>query len=202
MLRNLNAIIFDLDGTLVNSYLNFNLMRKDLRFPDNLPILEYLDTINDPKLIVEAHKVIHRHELEGAKRATLYPGVRNLLEFLFKNNFKLGLQTRNSDSVTNITLKKFGLENLFHTILTRDNCDPKPMPTGILKMLSQWKIGTTHCMFIGDYLFDIETAENAGVKSGLYLNNKNRQFKDRANYSFSCYNQLLLELKEVSSHNT
>jgi HAD superfamily hydrolase (TIGR01549 family) len=194
MLNNLKAIIFDLDGTLVDSGLDFALMRKELSFPENTPILEHLETIENPVLIQQAHEVIHKHELAGANNSTIYPGVKPLLEFLEINDFKIGIQTRNSDSVTDITLRKFGIKNFFHCILTRDNCEPKPMPTGILKMLANWKIDKQSTIFIGDYLFDIETAENANVKSGLYLNNNNEYLKDKADYTFSCYNQLLQDL--------
>ncbi|MDR6984714.1 phosphoglycolate phosphatase-like HAD superfamily hydrolase [Rheinheimera pacifica] len=45
-------------------------------------------------------------------------------------------------------------------------------------------------IYVGDYIFDIQTAANAGMASCLYLNQYNQHFAAQADWSFNHFNQL------------
>jgi HAD superfamily hydrolase (TIGR01549 family) len=183
--KNLKAYVFDLDGTVVDSKLNFEKMRIDLSFPEGVPILEYLDTLTDPAQIELSNAIIHQHELEGALNSTLMEGYIDLHNYLKKNNFKIGLQTRNSTEVTEITLNKFKLD--FDYIITRDDCAPKPKPDGLIKMQKLWNIKPEEMIYIGDFEFDLDTAKNANCLSGLYLWPNNKHLSVKADFSIASY---------------
>ena len=72
----MELIVFDLDGTLVDSSLDFAAMRAGTGCPDGVGLLEYVETLATAAEREAAHAVIHRYEMEGAERATWIPGAR------------------------------------------------------------------------------------------------------------------------------
>lgn len=158
-LRRVKGIGFDLDGTIVDSKLDFKKMREDLGFPTSLPILEHLDTISSTKHRQDALDIINRHEEEGAKRATLIDGVAELLNFFKSMGLPTGILTRNSQKVAQASLERFDLK--FDIILSRDTARAKPDPHGLTIMANRWNISTEEIAFFGDSSFDINTAINA-----------------------------------------
>ena len=58
------GIIFDMDGTLVDSRLDFTLIRDELDCPEGIGVLEFIDTLPRDRQPA-AHKVVLRHERNG-----------------------------------------------------------------------------------------------------------------------------------------
>lgn len=193
ILHELKAFVFDLDGTVVDSKLDFDLMREDLGFPEKAPILEHLETIQDEEVIKKSMQIIHEHEMRGAEVSTPFEGVLELIELLKEKQYPIGLLTRNSKAVTDIVLKKFNLE--FDMVFTRDDCKAKPDPEGLILMAQQWNIQPSQLIYIGDFLFDLETAKNANAYSGLFLNHKNQSFKDHADIIIENYTHFLRQVR-------
>ena len=73
----IRGVIFDLDGTLADSRLDFVAMRHEMELPPDVPILEALTRL-DPLHADRCRAILHRHELAGAERAVLLPGVAEL----------------------------------------------------------------------------------------------------------------------------
>jgi len=191
--KELELFIFDMDGTLVDSALNFDAMRTELNFPKDASILEHIETLAEQDQR-KAFEVVDRHESEGADRATEMPGVTNLLESLKSLQKKTAVLTRNSKTVTDITLQKFDWD--FDIVLTRDCISlQKPHPEGLLKICSELNIEIKKSCYIGDYKFDLEAATNAGMFGVLYDQNSNSEFKDLADYTYSNHQELLKLLK-------
>ena len=74
MLDHLHGIIFDLDGTLVVSQLDFAGMRRETACPPERGLLEHLETFTEENARQKAEAVIHRYEMQGASRASWMPG--------------------------------------------------------------------------------------------------------------------------------
>ena len=74
------GVIFDLDGTLVDSALDFKLIRRELRLGPE-PILEQMENLPDSRRR-ECEEVFARHETAGAMRATPYAGVHEWISEL------------------------------------------------------------------------------------------------------------------------
>ena len=157
------GIFFDLDGTLIDSKLNFDRMREELLFPKDAPILEEIDKIKDHKRRDNCLEIVHQHELEGAKNSVLIEGVAEMLDSM---QVPTGVLTRNSRVCAEMMLSMHNLS--FDHLLTREDCAPKPNPAGLMKLANLHKLDVRDCLYVGDFLFDIQTAHNAGMKAALY----------------------------------
>ena len=164
--RPLLGMIFDLDGTLVDSGLDFDAIRRDMGLPAGLPILESLERIPAGSEKDRMLKVLHQHELTGAARATLYDGVHEFLEWLDRRGICRAVLTRNSRESTEIVLDRLGLH--FEMALTREDAPPKPDPTGLLTICDVWQMQPAHVLFCGDYVFDLEAGSRAGTRTMLF----------------------------------
>jgi phosphoglycolate phosphatase len=159
------GVIFDLDGTLVDSGLDFPAMRREMGLPERVPILEALAEIPAGERLDRCLAVLDRHEDEGARRATLMPGAGELLAALTAKNIPQAIFTRNSRVGTSKVLDRLGLA--FACVITRDDGPPKPDPAGLLKICSIWGAAVTEVIFVGDYLHDINCGRNAGIRTIL-----------------------------------
>lgn len=192
MLRELKGFIFDLDGTLFDSKLDFDLMRTDLNFPKDVPILEHLELITDENERVKCHDIIHQHELKGAQIAKPFPGVLELLELLKEKNIPHAIITRNSKVPTTYLLEKYKLDYIY--TITREDFIPKPDPTSLLHIQKTWGISQHQLCYIGDFLHDLQAARNAGMKAILYRNHKNQAFESEADYILHDFNEIIAAL--------
>ena len=82
MLQNIKGVIFDLDGTLVSSSLDFSSIRKEIGCPANKDILSFVDEITCPDDRNEANRVIETTELDDAVSADWLDGANDLLQYL------------------------------------------------------------------------------------------------------------------------
>ena len=184
----LKLIIFDLDGTLVDSSLDFDSMRAELGIEAGRPILEEIELIDNEIQREEMFAIIHRHELKGALESTIYNGVKEFLHFLDSNQFKKAILTRNSKICTEETLKKHQLQ--FEYVCTRDDIkNQKPHPEGLIKICESFSINPDQAIYIGDFTFDMLAAKNAKMKS-LYFGD-NQVISQLANFQFQDYKDLL-----------
>lgn len=165
------GVVFDLDGTLVDSRLCFKTIRRQLGIPEGEWILEYLETLAAEEKRLK-HRDLENIELKAAQNATLFSGVIQTLEELRQKEMRLGIFTRNCSSVTNLILQKFGLK--FDLVITRDDGPPKPNPTGLIIFLTQWCLSPKELLFVGDAPSDIECGKAAGVATALFLNGQNQ----------------------------
>ena len=176
----LHGMIFDLDGTLVDSGLDFDAIRRDMGLPDGLPILETLDQTPTGSEKVRMLEVLRQHELSGAARAMLYDGVPDFLEWLDQRGICRAVLTRNSRESTELVLERLGLR--FELILTREDAPPKPDPTGLLTICGAWQLEPVHVLFCGDYLFDLEAGSRAGMGTMLFAPRELPDFAHQADH--------------------
>lgn len=162
----LKGIIFDLDGTLVDSRLDFAAMRADLGLAQGVPILEALALIIDQDERHKADAIVLRHEHQGAERATLMPGAAELIQSLHERGIKTAIFTRNAREVAALTLQRLQLP--IDTVIAREDAPPKPDPTGLFKICEQWQCKVDEAVFVGDYLYDLEAGRRAGMRTVLY----------------------------------
>jgi HAD superfamily hydrolase (TIGR01549 family) len=179
----LRGVIFDLDGTLVDSGLDFPAMRREMGLPERVPILEALAEIPPGERLENCLAVLDRHEHEAAQRATLMPGAAELLASLAARSIPQAILTRNSRAGTSKVLDRLGLS--FACVLTRDDGPPKPDPTGLLKICSIWNTQATEVIFVGDYLHDVNCGRNAGIRTILLAPGGPPQYASLADFCVS-----------------
>lgn len=158
----IDAVIFDLDGTLVSSELDFRAIRRQLGCPADHDLLEHIDAMPAGKAQA-AHQIVLDHEMADAHGARHLPGAGELLEFLRRMALPFGVVTRNCRAAAQIKLSQMSVDHL----VCREDCPPKPAPDGLLRLASGWRIHPARVLFVGDYLYDLEAAENAGMPSCL-----------------------------------
>lgn len=160
-----HAVIFDLDGTLVQSRLDFPAIRKAIACPEDQDILRYLEHLPEGEQ-VRAKQTIESYELEDARDCHALPGVDTLLERLRSAGIRTGIVTRNSPEATQIKLERNRIK--VEQVLTRDCAAPKPKPDALLQLANAWQLPTRHCIYVGDYRYDLEAARAADMWACLY----------------------------------
>jgi HAD superfamily hydrolase (TIGR01509 family) len=196
----IRGIIFDLDGTLVDSRLDFELIRQEMGLAPGLPIPETMETLASDHA-ERCRKILHRHELAGCERATLLPGVAQLLEIVAGRGLKRAIATRNSRMIAEATLARHGLA--MDLVMTRDDGPMKPDPWPVLHACRQWAVDPRETVVVGDYRFDIESGRSAGAWTVLLTHDgnpaayPNEERADLVLSSLSQYQELLAWLNSL-----
>ena len=159
-----SGIIFDLDGTLVDSGLDFELMRREMGLPAGMPILEGINGLSDADA-ERCRRILHEHEWDGFERATLMPGVAELLAWLAERLMPVGIVTRNSRDVSLATLQR--LQVACDMLLTRDDGPIKPDPWPVTTICRRWQVLPQQVVMVGDFRFDVESGRAAGTHTVL-----------------------------------
>ena len=108
-LAHIKAVVFDLDGTLVDSRLNFAAICDDIGWPRGTPLLEQLAQLTDVAEHNRALQIIRQHELQGAREACWMPGAESCLQQLQRIGLPLALLTRNMREATVLTIERLGV---------------------------------------------------------------------------------------------
>ena len=161
-----NLVIFDMDGTLTYDALDFESLRLELGLTERIPILEWIDTLPQPRR-AQASAVLERYENMAAEKSTLRPGARDMLGQLRRRNIRSALLTRNSGKSMNRIVARCELE--FDMAVSRDQPPFKPHPESIGMILRKLKAKPAETLMVGDYIFDLQAAAAAGVESVLLL---------------------------------
>ena len=74
----MSLLVFDLDGTLVDSGLDFDAMRVEMELPAATSILEAIEGMNEPRA-THCRAILAQHEQRGVERSRLMHGVTELL---------------------------------------------------------------------------------------------------------------------------
>ncbi|MBP1151394.1 HAD family hydrolase [Methylocaldum sp. RMAD-M] len=159
------GVIFDMDGTLVDSGLDFAAMRREMGLPDGVPLLEAMEDLAEAEAI-RCRAILLRHEAAGAARAVVLPGVRCFLDRLRGLGVRQAVFTRNSREVADATLTRCRLD--FELVMTRDDGPIKPDPWAIRHICATWGVVPAQVAVIGDYRFDIEAGIRAGARTVLF----------------------------------
>ncbi|PIF03517.1 MAG: HAD family hydrolase [Arcobacter sp.] len=177
-------IIFDMDGTLVNSGYaiveTINYVREHLKL-DKLPKDLILERVNDPNVNsaeffygVKEFSSIHinlfeeHYEKTCLKNLYVYEGIKELLEDLSKKDFILTVATNAYSDFAKKMLEHLDIKKYFPTILGFDNVTKsKPSPQMFEKIIQKHNIKKEDVLVVGDSKKDIMAAENAKVDSVL-----------------------------------
>jgi len=161
-LDGIKGVIFDLDGTLVESSLNFTKMRADIGCPQHEDILTFVDAIACEKTKANANNTILQHELDDAQNAKWLAIGKEMVEKAQAHNLPMAIVTRNCREATAIKLANNNIP--IDYVLTREDAPAKPDPTALLMVADTWQLQPEDCLYVGDFVYDQQAAENAGMK--------------------------------------
>ncbi|WP_432738706.1 HAD family hydrolase [Maridesulfovibrio sp. FT414] len=182
-MKNIEAIVFDFDGTLAELTIDFDEMKKRLRalgsaFLDpmpsreDLPALEWVDFMadclsrEDPDLGKEFHTrcrfLIISMEVEAARNGTLFPFTCEMLSSLRSSGIRTGIITRNTASAVRQMVPE--IDRLTGCFLSREDVhNVKPHPEHLFKALEIIGVAPENALMVGDHPMDIETGKRAGA---------------------------------------
>lgn len=195
-MNTLRGIIFDLDGTLIHTSINFTLMKERMiGFLEENGIPEGCLTPKQTTVVIiatfenilreegrqreeinEVHraleKIMNRGELEAIQDISEVDGVREALLELKEGGYKLAVLTRSHHAYAVAALKKIGAFDIFDVILGRDETPkPKPYREALEHTAMLLCLDPKETIFVGDNHIDANSAVNAevsfiGVKTG------------------------------------
>ncbi len=212
----INAILFDLDGTLLNtlsdltSAMNYakngfgykpNTLEDTRRYIGN-GIANFIrkSTNFDEEHFDEISKRFKEYYLKNCdNNTTPYDGIYEVLDYLKSKNIKLGVISNKAIYATEILINNH-FPNYFDIIIGDGmGIAKKPKPDTILYACEKLNARVCDIIYIGDSDVDIETINNSGC-GGLIVSYGFRDKKDLLNKIDRVYDtpmELLNELKEI-----
>lgn len=173
----LKAVLFDLDGTLLDSIplirqtflrtfaeLGLTWGEGEVMRTVGLPLRQVAERYA-PGREVEFLRLYSEHNQEKrTETLKLFPGALETVEFLWRSGYRQALVTskRRVSALAGTTLT--GLDRYLETVVTCDDVvRSKPHPDCLFKALEMMAIGQEEAVYVGDSWHDIQTGKNAGV---------------------------------------
>ena len=181
------AVIFDLDGTLANFNLDFKALRAEVRsylMRTGVPasVLNVNESIFDmlakaeiffkngdkstksPQMFEEVRTqtlaIAEKYEMEAAFTTGLQPGAMETLKQLKGMALKLGLCTTSSEKAARYILQRFRIEDFFEILLSRNNVKyVKPHTEQFEMALEALKARAQATVIVGDSVVDMQSAK-------------------------------------------
>ncbi|MCB5252561.1 MAG: HAD family hydrolase [Candidatus Cloacimonadaceae bacterium] len=187
----INAVIFDLDGTLLDTIQDIagavNKALADMGYPQH-PIEAFYNFVGDgqTELVKRALPEKHRnaktienmakkfwdfYDLEWYLNTKPYPGILHMIQLAVGRKIKLAILSNKAHYFTKKMIRHF-----FRGAMIRHTKNPfgiysgeqrdkptKPDPTLALELAEKLKVPLENIAFVGDMPVDIETAERAGM---------------------------------------
>jgi len=175
------AILFDLDGTLVATSLSFDRMRDDLlrvvraygAYDASLATLDMLSVVEQvaARMALRGRELAFRSDAEdamaslevaAAQGATEIPPALSVLQQLAASGIKIGIVTRNCRAAAEEELRRVPLAH--HLLLTRSDVRlTKPHPEQLLTALRLLNARPAYSVMVGDHHMDVQGGRAAGM---------------------------------------
>ena len=179
------AFIWDLDGTLLDSYEAILSGIEETFAQFSIPydkeqvrefILKYsvqdllVQVAEERKLDVEVLNQVRAQSLaEKNAQVVLMPGAREVLDWTDQAGMQQFVYTHKGDNALTI-LRDLGLESYFTEILTsQSGFERKPSPEAATYLLDKYQLNHDNTYYIGDRTLDVEFAQNSGIQSINFL---------------------------------
>ncbi|MCW3982985.1 MAG: HAD family phosphatase [Candidatus Bathyarchaeota archaeon] len=180
----IEAVIFDLDGTLAAFNLDYKALRGEVR--------EYLIHVGVPASVLKPNESIfdmmqkteiyfknsskngeaftairaqclviaEKYEMEAATTTTLLTGAVETLKELQKMKLKIGLCTTSSEKAVNYILNRFKIQEYFQVVVPRDKVkNVKPDPEQFMLALKTLGVRPNAAVIVGDSKVDMQSAK-------------------------------------------
>jgi HAD superfamily hydrolase (TIGR01549 family) len=224
----IEAVIFDLDGTLAHFNLDYKALRSEVRtylmsihvpvsvLDVNESIFEMLKKAeifvkNNTKsseafeeVRTHAFSIAERYEMEAATTTSLLTGAVETLKELQKMNLKTGICTTSSEKAANYILQRFKIDGFFKVVVSRDKVKyVKPHTEQFELALKKLEVHAKATLIVGDSVADMQSAKElkaiaVGLTSGL--STTDQLMNNGANYIITSLNDLPILIKEINKN--
>lgn len=222
----INAILFDLDGTLIDSahplLHSINLALKEHQRPliTYESLRQHISGGADAMVkhafdIDEAH-----HQFADFKQQCLnhyannittnmcyFPGIEAVLDYLDAIHMPWGIVTNKSTRFTEPTLAAMGLADRAHVVVAADTLPyMKPHPAPLLHACEQLQQAPQHTLYVGDYETDVVASRAAGMPCMIvtygYYPDHMQPHEWQADYTVDHADELLAYLKNSKENHS
>ena len=202
ILKNKKAVIFDMDGVLVESEAIWKQAEYEVFSSLGVSVTEenssYTQSLTTKEVtafwyqkfpwketpLSEVEEMVVRRVMELILLkdcATL--GISAFIKNLKERNFKIGLATNAPEKIIPVVLKKTGTESLFDSVSSADYEEKgKPHPAIYLNTAKKLKVMPEECAVIEDSETGMEAAKKAGMSVIAYTNGQNTVSLQWADY--------------------
>ncbi len=186
--RSIAAVIFDLDGTLIKSSVDFVKMKSLIiayfrslgvdseDFSTSRPTFEIVQkgievlerTSSEETVSIvkrQINKIMTDVEMEQVDSVSVIPGVLETMKCLKEKGIKTGILTRSCREYALKSLETTGLSKLVDFIAARDDVDkPKPDPDQVITLAEKMNVNIEETLMVGDHPIDALCAKNSNVR--------------------------------------
>lgn len=224
----IEAVIFDLDGTLAHFNLDVKELRGEVRsflIQKGVPasILEINESIFEmlkktdifikntskngkaetfEEIRSQAFGIAERYELEAAQTTSLLTGVIETLKQLKEQNVKMGVCTISSEKAATYILQRFKIDDYFVVVVPRDKVKyVKPHTEQCELVLKALGVKAKSVLVVGDSVVDMQSAkELKAIAVGLTtgVSTKEQLASNGANYVITSLTDLPALVKEIN----
>jgi 2-phosphoglycolate phosphatase len=182
--KGIRALLFDLDGTLIDSQEDIAAASNSLRSSRGLParslelVASYIgegiealvrklmpsaEGADLAALVEEFRKYYFDHCVE---QTHLYEGVAPTLKSLAGQGYRMGVVTNKPERISIRILELLGARDFFGCVIGGNSCqNKKPHPEPLEEACRRLKVELSSACMIGDSRVDIEAGKNAGIPS-------------------------------------
>ena len=208
-MQDTELIIFDLDGTLIDSRRDLatavNLMRNDYEL-SALPVEQVMGYIGGGiRALVERSLFDTTAEIDTAVRAcfqhylahlhdetVLYNGVEKGLLTLRDEGFGLAVMTNKPSHPTDVLLDHFSIRPLFSAVLGGDDApELKPHPAALIQISTELSVDANKVCMVGDHVYDLEAARRAGMSSVFVSYGIGHAGEERPTHACSTFDEVV-----------
>lgn len=178
----LKYVIFDIDGTIIDSELvilkslqqvlkeeGMDYKIDDLKFSFGIPGFNSLQKLN----VKDIDRVLNKWAktiLDFSHEIKPFPGIVDVLKHLSASPVRTGIVTSKTKQEFVEGFVPHGLNTYFDCVITAsDTENHKPHPEPLLACMRRLQANPEQTVYIGDAIYDLQCAKDAGVKFGLAL---------------------------------
>jgi len=188
MIRKPKMVLIDVDGTLVDSVPDLAFCVDEmLKTLDMSPhgeaevrhwvgngverlvrraLIGQLDGEPDEALFERAYPIfMDLYKDNTSKRSSLYPGVKEGIDYLKDAGYTLGCVTNKAEAFTHPLLKDLGIFDYFESVVSGDTLEKKkPDPLPLLYSAEKLGVSAQDSLMLGDSISDVKAARAAGFQ--------------------------------------